>query len=76
MKHIIIGGIFMILLVAGMIGYKFMDDADLTASSDSGNIRATVNIGVDSWAVGQVDFLVGHVEVAAENDGFAFLQYF
>lgn len=50
MKHIVIGGIFVLLLVAGMVGYKLMDDAALTASSDSGNIRATVNIGVDNWA--------------------------
>jgi len=48
--HIIIGGVLMALFVVGMIAYKFMDDAALTAATDSANVKHTVNIGVDNWA--------------------------
>jgi len=48
--HIVIALILTLIGVGGMVGYKVFDDASLTASTDSANVRETVNIGVDSWA--------------------------
>lgn len=48
--HIIIGAVLMIIAIGGMVAYKFIDNAALTAATDSANIKYTVNIGVDNWA--------------------------
>lgn len=48
--HIAIAAVVTVFGIGGMLAYKFMDDASLTALTDSANVRETVNIGVDSWA--------------------------
>lgn len=46
----VIGAAAMTLAIGGMIAYKFMEEAAITASTDSANIEYTINIGVDNWA--------------------------
>ena len=48
--HIIASVVLLSVAVGGMVIYKVMDDAALTAATDSANIDHTVNIGVDNWA--------------------------
>lgn len=49
-KIILIAIIATVLVVAGMVGFKFMDDADLASLTDSSKIKSTFNVGVDNWA--------------------------
>ena len=48
--HLIIVAIIVVIGVAAMGAYKFMDTESLIASTDSSKVDHTVNIGVDSWA--------------------------
>ena len=50
-KAVLFGGVaVLILTVVGMKAFKMVDDASITASTDSANVDHTINIGVDNWA--------------------------
>ena len=50
-KAVLFGGVAaLVLTVVGMVAFKMVDDASITASTDSANVDHTINIGVDNWA--------------------------
>jgi ABC-type amino acid transport substrate-binding protein len=48
--HIIATLVATIVLIVGMVVFKFVDKASLESQTDAAKVKYTANIGVDSWA--------------------------